>query len=134
MSSTEAFAALRTQIRKIQALGEKFVEESAPEIAVEMKRDIAKKIDANVGPDGKPWPAAKSGDSVLANAAKSVTTRVVGKSIILRIDGPEARHHLGTGKGRVKRPILPSGKIPDTAMRAIHKVLERRFRKITASE
>ena len=98
-----------------------------PEVAAECHAVIAENVAAQVGPDGTPWTPGAKGEPVLKNAAAAVTAKAIGNVVLLRVDGPEARHHLGIARGRIKRPIIPTGKIPQAMTEAIKRVLLRRL-------
>jgi len=128
----DGFAALDRQIRRIRELGQ-LAEESAPAVAAAVKKEVTAQIARGVGPDGKPWKPTKSGEKPLQNAGKALTVRAVGPVVVLRLTGYHARHHLGAVKGGVRRPILPTRRIPDPVTRAIKTVVTRQFRKVMES-
>jgi len=109
----------------------RIVEDVLPEAATELAKIIAGNIAAQRGPDGVPWPAPKDPETkaVLLNAMKSVTVSAIGRVLLTRVDGPEARHHLGIAKGKVKREIIPTKKIPTPMVEALRRVLLRKLDK-----
>lgn len=119
---------INAMIRRLRALP-RVVEEALPEAAPELEKVIAGNIAAQRGPDGAAWPPPKDGDTkdVLRNAMKSVTVRAIGRVLLARVGGIEAKHHLGAVKGRVRRPILPSGKAPQPMIEALKRVIFRRL-------
>lgn len=126
---------LDAMIAKLRSL-RGMVERSAPEVAEALDSEIKKNITAGVAPDGTPWKPKKDGGKPLQNAGKAVTTKAVGTVVLSRVDGVEARHHLGAVKGSSKanwlaRPILPSRRIPKPVTTAIHKILISEFEKTT---
>src|SRR5690242_21841644 len=102
---------LNAMIRKLRALP-RVVEDALPEAAKELEKVIAGNVAAQRGPDGKPWQKAKDGAPVLLEAMKNVTVRAIGRVLLARVVGPEARHHLGIARGRVKREIIPTKQAP----------------------
>jgi hypothetical protein len=104
---------------------------SAPKVAVAVEAEVRDQISQGVGPDGVPWKKTKEGKTPLQNAASALTVRPIGSVVLLRLTGPEAKHHLGAVKGKIKRPIIPTGKIPDPMTRAIERVVTGEFRRIT---
>jgi len=120
-------AALQAQIdrlHKLSTLGAR----TAPELARELEREIKAQIARGEGPDGKPWPLTKDGKQALQHAAKSLTVAAVGAdTIVVRIAGVEARHHLGHVRGGIVRQIIPTRGIPDPLVRVIQRVLAESF-------
>lgn len=103
------------------------VREALPEVAKEVRAVLVANIAAQRGPDGTPWPKTQDGKPALVNAGANLTAQVVGGTILVTLDGPEARHHLGIARGRVRRPILPSKGIPGPVVEAIGRVLGRKL-------
>lgn len=126
MSSRAELDAMIAKLRDVP----KLVEEALPEVADEIKEEIGKNIVAQRGPDGVPWTAPKDPETktVLQNALKAVTSKAIGRVITVMITGPEARHHLGIAKGRIKREIIPTKKLPHTFVNAIERVVGRRLK------
>ena len=119
---------LREQIRRLHEL-EGIAEDVAPEVAEAVEKEMRAQIRRGEGPDGRPWKPTRDGRRPLRNAAKALTVNAVGTVIVLELGPPYARHHLGAVRGRVRRPILPTRRIPTPMTRAIKRVVERRFEK-----
>lgn len=119
---------LNAMIRRLRALP-RVVEEALPEAATELEKVIAGNIAAQRGPDGKAWEKPKDPETkdVLRNAMKSVTVRAIGRVLLARVVGVEAKHHLGIVKGRVKREIIPTGRAPQPMIEALRRVIFRRL-------
>ena len=117
---------LREMKQRLRELGD-IAEDVAPEVAVAVQDELTKQIERGVGPDGRPWKLTRDGRKPLRNAAKALTVRVIGSVILTQLTGPEARHHLGAVRGKVRRAILPTRRIPDPMVRAIRRVIEQRF-------
>ena len=123
-------AALDEMIRSARALGT-MVPDAAPAVARVLDSEVRTQIAQGTGPDGRPWKPTQAGNLPLRNAGKSVTTRAIDGVVLMTVVGVEARHHLGAVRGKVRRPIIPSSRIPDPMARAITRVYEERFGKIT---
>ncbi len=118
--------ALRKWIARLRELG-KLAANSASDVAKAIKTEQLAQIARGEGPDGRPWKLTQKGERPLANAGRALTVRVVGTVIVLRLMGHHARHHLGAVKGKTRRQILPTGKIPDPVIRAIARVVTGEF-------
>lgn len=112
--------------RRLRELGD-IAEDVAPEVAEAVHDELTKQIRRGVGPDGRAWKLTRDGRQALRNADKALDVRAVGSVILTRLGGPEARHHLGAVRGKVRRPILPTRRIPNPMTRAIRRVVERKF-------
>ncbi|MBN8609145.1 MAG: phage virion morphogenesis protein [Deltaproteobacteria bacterium] len=124
--------AMVAQLRALPGM----VERAAPDIARALDDELRANIARGVGPDGTPWKPTKDGTAPLANAGKALSTRAVGTVVLARLDGVEARHHLGAIRGSSKenwlaRPILPSNKIPAPVAKAIKTILTEEFEETT---
>jgi hypothetical protein len=126
-------AELDEMIRRLRALP-RAVDEALPEAAKELEQIIAGNIAAQRGPDGEKWAPAKDPETtaVLRNAMKNVTVRAIGRVLLARVVGPEARHHLGLIKGRVMRRIIPTAKVPKAMADALRRVVERRLKAVAS--
>jgi hypothetical protein len=114
---SDAKEALQAWVEKIRSLEDTsgFAEVAAPIL----QADIETSIEANRGPDGKRWELTKAGYLPLKNAAKALTVVATANTIVATLKGPEALHHLGAARGHVKRQILPTRAIPDSAVRSL---------------
>ena len=117
---------LRDIKRRLRELGD-IAEDVAPDVAGAVEDELAKQIERGVGPDGRAWALTRDGRKPLRNAASALTVRAIGTVIVTQLGGPEARHHLGAVRGKVRRAILPTRRIPDPMVRAIRRVIEQRF-------
>lgn len=122
-------ALLRAQIARLRKL-EGLTKDVAPKVARAVERELRAQIAAGKGPDGKPWKPRQDGGQPLRNAASALSVRAVGDVIVVRLDGVEARHHLGAVRGGVRRQIIPTGSMPDAVSRAIEQVVTREFRAV----
>lgn len=107
------------------------VEEALPAVARECEKILAANIAAQRGPDGEAWPKSLDGEPVLLGAMKNTTVRAIGRVLLARVVGPEARHHIGIAKGRVIRRLIPSKRIPGPFIEAIKRVILSNLQKAT---
>jgi hypothetical protein len=105
--NTSGFAALDKHIARIESVPG-VAKRIAPDVSKDVHRLIVKNIAAGIGPDGAQWKATKEGASPLRNAARALTVSAVEAMIVMMLEGPEAKHHKGTARGRIKRLILPT--------------------------
>lgn len=123
MAAADELNQMIAQLRKLPEL----VESVLPEVAVECKTVIAENIAAQRGPDGTPWQPGARGQPVLQNAAAAITAQAIGNVVLITVSGVEAKHHLGRVRGRIKRPIIPSGRLPQPMAEAIARVVKRKL-------
>lgn len=131
--NSKGFAALDAQIQRLRKL-KTLPEISAPAVAVAAKQEIKRQVRRQQGPDGKPWQKGKSGEPVLKGAGNAVRSTAIKSAVVLTLDDHHARHHLGAVKGKVKREIIPTTKIPGTMTRAIERVVTGEFFAIMETE
>jgi morphogenesis family protein len=127
------FDAIDREIRKLQELGS-LDEEIAAEGAPELRRELEQQIARGQAPDGSPWQLTQDGEKPLKNAAASLSVRSMGPVILAKLEGPSARHHRGTARGRIRRQVLPSGKAPEALERALAKVTTAAYTKRMAGD
>jgi len=127
--NSQGFVALRAMIDKVAKLGA-LPEECAPIVAERLHDITVENIAAGVGPDGKPWALTKEGKRPLQNAAKALSHGAVGTVAILRLQGPEVRHHSGTARGQITRRILPTRTLTAPVVEAIRRATAEKFREI----
>lgn len=113
-TNSEGLESISRMIKSLRALPRALTVELAPKVAEIFQEDVERSIAAGTAPDGTPWkPRAKDGSRPLEGAASHVYSAAVGSIVYLRVKGIEARHHRGTVKGKVKRPIIYEGtKVP----------------------
>ena len=128
MSGEDQLDAMIATIRKLPELGK----QAAPDVAAAVEADLQRTIAVGTTPDGEPWKLTKEGDKPLTGAAKALAVVAVGTTVFVRLTGPEARHHLGRGRGGVVRQVIPTKRIPAKMATAIRSVLERHFTAMTA--
>ncbi len=122
----DGFAMLQQHIERLRSLP-KLVEESAPAVAVAIERELGAQIARAETPAGEPWKPTASGSAPLRGAARALRVGAIGSTIIIRITGHHALHHMGIAKGRVKREIIPSKDLPAPMAKAIGDVLRDAF-------
>lgn len=115
---------LDEMIRRLRGLAH-LEDRILPEVARELETIIGENIAAQRGPDGKAWPVSPGGP-VLLGAMKNITIKVIGRVVLIRVVGPEARHHLGLGRGRVQRMLIPTARLPGPMTEAIRRVAARK--------
>jgi len=121
-------AALDLQIARLRALPLALTRDAAPAVARAVEAEIRAQLARGEGPGGKPWPMRKvDGGRPLRHAADAVTVTSVGDVIIVRLSGVEVRHHLGAVRGGVRRPIIPTGSLPDPLASAIETIVAEKF-------
>jgi hypothetical protein len=119
---------LKSWTEKVEGLG-KFVDTAKPKIVRALEKVIAAQIARGEDPTGKPWKKTKAGKAPLVRAARAVKISAFGKVITVAITGHHARHHLGAIRGKVRRRILPSSKLPSPYAEAVRRVLVAEFKK-----
>jgi hypothetical protein len=120
-------AVLEAQIRRLNELPG-MVREAVPEVRDEVRAELLAQADRGETPEGTPWKPTQSGGKALRNASKHLEVTARGTVVIATLTGHYARHDLGAVKGKVKRKIMPSARMPQPVAEAIRKVYERRFR------
>ena len=130
MSGLDQLDAMIATIRKLPELGK----QAAPDVALAVENELHRSIAAGTTPDGKAWQLTKDGARPLKDAAKALAVVPVGTTIFVRLTGPEARHHLGRGRGGVTREVIPTKEIPARMATAIRGVLVRHFEQVTSGE
>lgn len=117
---------------------ENFAQEVVPECAAAIRAVVSESIAQGEDPYGKAWKTRKKdGAQALQGASQpsKLGVAAVGKSIVLRVRGFELMHHLGVGRGRVQRKIIPDGgKLPAAYVKAIVDVAARHFKAIIAGD
>lgn len=122
---------MQDHIRRLRELAG-FGGRSAPLVARAVEAESRKASARGVGPDGKPWQLTKAGKKPLQNVVPVV--RAVDTAVVMRLEGHRARHHLGIAKGKIRREILPSERIPDQMVTAIDKVITDEFERIMGAK
>jgi hypothetical protein len=114
---SDAREALQAWVTKIRSLSDT---SGFAEIAADkLREDIEENIELGIGPDGTAWQPTKEGKQPLQNAAKTLSVVASGNTVVATLRGPEALHHLGAVKGHIRRQILPTRAIPDSAVKAL---------------
>lgn len=124
MPSDDAAAAtaeIQKMIDSLMAL-ERAPEEMAPVVAKSLDKFLRKQISTGQAPDGTAWPARKDGGKPLQNAGAALRVSVHGPVVVAQLTGPTAMHHLGRGRGGVRRQILPDG-IPQAVVKVLQEAL-----------
>lgn len=119
-------------IRKLGEL-EELDKLSAEDAKDAVEEEMSRQLRRGLSPDGKAWKKTKSGKAPLRNADKALRIRLVGKSIVMRLEGRYARHHLGAVRGKVRRAIIPTGRITAPISRALKKAISKVFAETVGS-
>lgn len=127
-------AQLDEWIARLRSLPVEIVAAAVPEVAEALLKDTKQSAADGIAPDGEAWPETKSGKPALPNAADRVSVDTQGSVVLLRLKGNEVRHHKGMARGRIRRQILPTRKIPDNVARAIKTVVGKHFSRIMGGE
>lgn len=127
MSGLDQLDAMIATISKLPELGKR----AAGDVALAVEAELHPTIAAGTTPDGEPWRPTKDGGRPLTGAAKALAVVPVGTTIYIRLTGPEARHHLGRGRGGIAREVIPTKRIPTAMATAIRVVLARHFEQMT---
>lgn len=131
MTGIEELDAMIEQMRGLKDLAAA----AAPGIAEAMQREAERTIAAGTTAYGEAWKLTKDEGKVpLRNAVQALKVASIGTRIYMRLIGPEARHHLGWGRGGVPRNVLPIDKIPAPMAAAITVVLKQRFAAMTGAQ
>lgn len=112
------------RLRALPTLPEKCAQLVARAVDTELRRTIA----AGETPDGVPWQKTIEGKTPLRNAAHSLRVRAEGTTIVITLDGVEARHHYGAVRGHVRREIIPTGDLPIAMARTIDRIVTEQWR------
>lgn len=126
----KAIAILKSHVAKLRGLS-KLPQTLALRDAVE--KVIGDQIAAGTEPDGTPWILTKKGEQPLKRAARAVVVEQSRNVITATIGGHHVRHHLGAVKGKIRRRILPSKRLPSPYADAIREALAAEFRRIMGS-
>jgi hypothetical protein len=127
-STRDAVAKLNAAIAAIRSAGDP--EEYAPAIAEALREELEAQIAAGTGPDGEAWKATEEGNKPLKGAAKALRVVAIGPRIVASIGGRYYYHHIGQTRGNVARPILPSRRLNDAAVRAVKAAAAKRFQQL----
>lgn len=122
-------AELQAMIDKLRGL-EDIATRVAPEVADELRAQLEATVNAGQTPDGIPWQPTAKGERPLQNAAARMTVKAIGTTILVRVTGPTALHHMGAAAGRIQRQVIPTRDLPAAATTAIKAVLVRKFNEL----
>jgi hypothetical protein len=127
-SAAAAVAKLNAAIAAIRVAGDP--ESYAPAVADALREELEAQIARGEGPDGTPWVRREDGGRPLRNAGAALRVVAVGARVVASIGGRYYYHHIGKTRGNVARPILPSRRLNDAAVKAVKRAAERRFREL----
>lgn len=121
-----AVAQLNKQIARLRKYAVS-AHEFAPDAAAELEKQILANADAQQGPDGKAWPATKSGDAPLRNVREHLRVVADGSRVVARLTGHYVNQSTGWTRGNVARPIMPTRKMSQPMTKAIQVALKKRL-------
>jgi len=107
----DGYTVLQQMIDHLREVG-RSIEDTAADIAPALQGEIESSIAAACAPDGTPWQPTLRGTAPLRNAGEVLGVAAIGTKVIARVTGVEARHHHGTARGGIARPILPGSDLP----------------------
>lgn len=119
--------AIIARIRQIPELARR----AAPDVALAIEAELERNIAAGTSPEGVPWAPTKAGGKPLTKAANAIAVVAVGATILVKLTGPEARHHLGNARGRITRQIIPTDAIPQPMADKVREVITKHFEAAT---
>jgi len=127
MRGDAEFERMLATIRALPELGKR----AAPDVATAIENELRRTIAAGTAPDGTPWKPTQEGETPLRNAAAAMGVAAVGPTIYVRLTGPEARHHIGSARGGVRRQVIPGRDgLPPVMAAAVRVVLTRHFQEL----
>lgn len=127
-AATEALDAMIAATSGLTTL----VDDAMPALAKSVRARIEETIAAGTTSYGEPWAPKQDGGQPLVNAASAVAVAAVGRTIYVRVMGVEARHHIGSVKGKRKRAIIPERGLPSAMANNMRAVLQRAFEERTS--
>jgi hypothetical protein len=125
----DGYTAMQAMIARLRKLG-RAPEEIASDLAPALREEFEANIAASRASDGTPWKPTQAGTPPLANAAQALGVASVGTKVLAAVRGVEARHHFGTVKGKIGRPILPTHGLTKQLVELITTVATKRWRLI----
>jgi hypothetical protein len=95
-------------IKKLENMPQMVIDAAMPDAAKAVDATLRETIMNQQDPYGAPWPGRDRGTKpVLVNAVDALTVTPVDRTIYMVIQGIEARHHSGSVRGSVQRPMIP---------------------------
>ena len=120
---------MREQISKLRKLA-KITDSAAPSVASAVQVEVRTQGKQGIGPDGQPFQLTRDGRRALKNVAQSLKATADGSTIFIEVIGRHARHHRGWVKGKVKREVIPTGKLTPQLIKTISGALTDEFQEI----
>lgn len=121
--ATDALQAMIDSVARISTLVDDAMSDITEAVRAEQKRTIAD----GMTPYGEKWKPTKQGTPPLQHADKTLTVMAVNRTVYITIFGADARHHLGRGRGKVKRGVIPERGLPSAMANSIRAVLSDHF-------
>ena len=104
--------------------------EAMPKLGNVVKKNLVAANAAGVSPDDVPYQRTEEGLVPLRGGARAFRIKTVGTRIFAKVVGVEARHSLGTARGRIERPMLPLGDVPKDMASDLRTELEKHLREV----
>lgn len=112
--SDDAAMGIDSMIEALKQLPRDVMPRVYDEFAAIIGDDIKATARAGESPDGQAWQPRKSdGKAPMAHAADHIDIEIQPDGVLVRLSGPEFFHHTGRAKGRIKRPVIYTGPMPD---------------------
>jgi hypothetical protein len=124
-TNAAGLAQLDDMIARLRSLGGS-LDDLAEDVADEVRAELERTIAAGTTPEGVAWQTTRSGKRPLEHAQQALHVAAVGRTIYVRLTGPEAMHHLGSARGGIERRVIPVKDIPPAMADRIRAVVERR--------
>jgi len=128
----DALQQLALQAQRYLAL-DGIASRAAPDIADALRKELDATVGAGTDSYGAPWRLTADGERPLQHAADAIRIAAVGDKVIVRLTGPEARHHRGWARGGIARPVIPTGLLPPKWSARVLEIMKELFERETAA-
>ena len=124
MSAAEnALQAMIASMERLGSLVDDAMSDVTQAVLAEQRRTMAQGMSAYA----EPWKLTQEGKRPLQHADKALKVMSVNRTVYITLLGPEARHHLGHARGKIKRGIIPERGLPSAMADSIRNVLQQHF-------
>ena len=122
-AATEASQTMIDATQRISTLVDDSMSDITQAVLAEQRRTMGQSMSAYA----EPWKPTKEGKAPLQHAEKALKVMSVNRTVHITLHGPEARHHLGRARGKIKRGIIPERGLPSAMADSIRNVLQKHF-------
>lgn len=122
-AATDALQSMIDSANRVSSLVDDAMSDVTQAVLTEQRRTMAEGMSAYA----EPWKPTLKGKAPLQHADKALRVMSVNRTIYVTLHGPEARHHLGRVRGKVKRGIIPERGLPSAMADSIRNVLQQHF-------